>query len=509
VRKLELAEGELISEKIKQGGENMKKEVQFVRGTQYKTGGISHLKHVLRQKYDINRIPEPDIRLWKFENGSFVPAQPNELHLLYKYNLEHRRQKNANLFWEYVVSGYEPEKTKDIAEYLYGVFGQRTVFAVEHRDEGHFHTHFLVFMKDAAHDKSISFQRGQLHQIRWDLGRITQQKVKERGTGLQKHVGPSSDVSYQAAALMKQDEIATKHRNIQAQIQPLLEMYGAVRIYALNREKGIRFEVWNGSGRKVFTDVDQLPMRKLDQISQKEGEEIYFQPAPIPVNGKLCIKAVFLDDVPEEALDHLPSGTVIVQTSPGKYQAHIPLPQPMPIEEAGKIQRALVYYFGSDVASKDLLHLRRLPGFPNKKYSKHPLVIVANVVRSDISVNDILQKVKIEEEQYKKHVEFEFRQVKPWVYKEAQEILANEGKKLWDSFFDGDESAADFSFCLSLIRRGYNPQSVALALMQVSPDLGVRKKKHVDDYIQRTVERAWNAVKTPQAQQQEQREKRL
>jgi len=45
--------------------------------------------------------------------------------------------------------------------------------------------------------------------------------------------------------------------------------------------------------------------------------------------------------------------------------------------------------------------------------------------------------------------------------------------------------------------------------MQVSPDLGVRKKKHVEDYIQRTVERAWNAVKTPQAQQQEQREKKL
>jgi len=124
--------------------------------------------------------------------------------------------------------------------------------------------------------------------------------VKERGTGLQKHVGPSSDVSYQAAALMKQDEIATKHRNIQAQIQPLLEMYGAVRIYALNREKSIRFEVWNGSGRKVFTDVDQLPMRKLDQISQKEGEELYFQPVPVPVNGKLCVKAIFLDDVPEE-----------------------------------------------------------------------------------------------------------------------------------------------------------------------------------------------------------------
>jgi len=256
-----------------------------------------------------------------------------------------------------------------------------------------------------------------------------------KGTGLQKHVGPSSDVSYQAAALMKQDEIARKYRNIQEQIRPLLQIYGAIKLYALNREKGLRFEVWNGSGRKVFTDVDQLPMRKLDQISQKEGEELYFQPVPVPVNGKLCVKAIFLDDVPEELVkkqpEALPNGTVIVQTSKNKYQAHIPLPSPLSVEDADRIQRSLVYYLGADVASKDLMHLRRLPGFPNKKYPNQPIVIVANVVSSDISVNDILQKVKIEETQYKKHVEFEFRQaqqVKSWVYKEAQEILANEGR---------------------------------------------------------------------------------
>jgi len=488
----------------------MAKEIQFMRAGQYKAGGITHLKHVLREKYDQNRIPVSDIRLWKWENGSFVEASKQELHELYEYNMQHRQRKNANVFWEYMLSGYDSEKTAEVAKYLCNFFDNRTVFAIEHRDEGHYHTHFIIFCKDFAHEKSPNIPKGKLHRIRWDLGKITGQKVKERGTGLQKHVGPSSDVSYQAAALMKQDEIARKYRNIQEQIRPLLQIYGAIKLYALNREKGLRFEVWNGSGRKVFTDVDQLPMRKLDQISQKEGEELYFQPVPVPVNGKLCVKAIFLDDVPQP--EALPDGTVIVQTSPGKYQAHIPLPQPMPIEEAGKIQRALVYYFGSDAASKDILHLRRLTGFPNKKYLQQPIVALLDIVRSDISVNDILQKVKIEETQYKKHVEFEFRQaqqVKPWVYKEAQEILANEGKKLWDSFFDGDESAADFSFCLSLLRRGYAPQAVAYALLEISPDLHLRKPNHVDDYIQRTVERAWNAVKTPQAQQQEQREKKL
>jgi len=309
---------------------------------------------------------------------------------------------------------------------------------------------------------------------------------------------------------MKQDKIARKYRNIQEQIRPLLQIYGAIKLFALNREKGLRFEVWNGSGRKVFTDVEQIPVKKLVQISKKEGEELYFQPVPVPVNGKLCVKALFLDDVPEEQLKAVPNGTVIVQTSKNKYQAHIPLPKPLPVEDAVRIQRALVYYFGSDAASKDILHLRRLPGFPNKKYPKQPIVVVANVVSEGTTLNDILQKIEIEETRENQHVLFVLRQAqqtKPWVYKEVQEILANEGEKLWDSFYNGDESAADFSFCLSLLRHGYNPQAVAYALLEISPDLHLRKPNHVLDYVERTVERALNVVKTPQ--QEGQRERRL
>jgi len=41
----------------------MAKEIQFMRDGQYKAGGITHLKHEMREKYDQNRIPVPDIRL--------------------------------------------------------------------------------------------------------------------------------------------------------------------------------------------------------------------------------------------------------------------------------------------------------------------------------------------------------------------------------------------------------------------------------------------------------------
>jgi len=137
------------------------------------------LKHVLREKYDQNRIPVSDIRLWKWENGSFVEASKQELHELYEYNMQHRQRKNANVFWEYMLSGYDSEKTAEVAKYLCNFFDNRTVFAIEHRDEGHYHTHFIIFCKDFAHEKSPNIPKGKLHRIRWDLGKITGQKVKE------------------------------------------------------------------------------------------------------------------------------------------------------------------------------------------------------------------------------------------------------------------------------------------------------------------------------------------
>jgi len=137
----------------------MAKEIQFMRAGQYKAVGITHLKHVLREKYDQNRIPVSDIRLWKWENGSFVEASKQELHELYEYNMQHRQRKNANVFWEYMLSGYDSEKTAEVAKYLCNFFDNRTVFAIEHRDEGHYHTHFIIFVRILLTKKARIFQK--------------------------------------------------------------------------------------------------------------------------------------------------------------------------------------------------------------------------------------------------------------------------------------------------------------------------------------------------------------
>jgi len=335
-------------------------------------GGLAHLKHALRDRYDSKRIPEPKIEIQKFQNGSLNPVMKEEIYSMYEYNLEHKQRKNANLFFEEMVSDYDPEKTLDIAEYLFLQFEGRPVYVIHHFDEGHFHTHFLVFYKDPEHPKAPRVPAKKLWEIRKDIPALTGQKRIMPGAGKQRHVGLQRDKEMQEKLLQQERERARQTEEILNQIEKVLKLYGSIRIYSLNREKGIRFAVRNVEKQEVFTDIHQIPIKKLVQISEKEGEELYFQ----PVEGQQ--RGIFLDDFPVSEADllELPRGSLVVQTSPGKLQVHIPLPKPEPIEKAALLQKAFVNFYNTDAGSKDILHLRRLPGFPNKKYPERPIVKV-------------------------------------------------------------------------------------------------------------------------------------
>ena len=481
-------------------------EVQFARGTFYKAGGgKTHLKHALRDRYNESRIPEPNILFYKYD-GSVKETTKDEIYELYDYNLNHRLRKNANVYFEYMVSGYDPNKTVDIAEYLHKMFEGRPIFIAEHFDESHYHTHFIIFSKDAEHSKSPNLKKNDLHMLRINVGKITEQKVKERGTGLKKHINTSSDPERVKALVEDQEREAEQMKQIQKQIKPLLDLYGAIEIHSLNREKGMVFKVYNYAGRTVFTDVDQLPMRKLMQIDSKPGEHIVFRPVPDEQNR---VKAVFLDDVPEDRFDELPNGTIVVETSPGKYQAHIPLPQPFDTETADQLQRLLVDYYQADPGAKWLLHPRRMPGLKNKKYLEKPVAKVVKVVKSDATVDKLIAEIGENRDinfqlQEKRWVLIEKKS--PKVARQIEEILEVEGESTWQRFFEesgGDRSSADMKYVLRLLRKGYDPQAVAYALLEISPDLQIRKPKHVLDYVERTITKALSILQ-PVSQEKEQ-----
>ena len=491
----------------------MAHEVQFVRGTFYKAGGgMTHLKHALRDKFDSQRIPEPDIRISKYD-GSLTETTKAELYDFYNYNLKHRQRKNANVYFEYMVSDYDPEKTLDIARYLHEKFEGRPVFAVEHRDEGHYHTHFFIFSKDPAHLKSPNLKKQDLHMLRVNVGKITGQKVKEKGTGLQKHVGLSSDPERTKELVAMQQQEAERMKQIQEQIKPILSVYGAIEIYSLNIEKGVRFRLYNGSGRTVFDDVEQIPVLKLLRLDDKPGENVVFVPVPFEKEGKKYVRGVFLDDVPRELVEEqpeaLPDRTVIVETSPGKYQAHIPLPKPFDVDTADQLQRLLVDYYQSDVGAKWLLHPRRMPGLKNKKYLEKPVAKVVKTIHSDVSINRLLAEIEINTKQHMQMQNQRWTLIEkksPKIAQQIEEVLELEGESTWQRFFEesgGDRSSADMKYVLRLLRKGYDPQAVAYALMEISPDLIIRKPKHVEDYVERTITKALSILQ-PVSQEKEQ-----
>ena len=55
---------------------------------------------------------------------------------------------------------------------------------------------------------------------------------------------------------------------------------------------------------------------------------------------------------------------------------------------------------------------------------------------------------------------------------------------------EGDESRADLSYAMYLLRKGYTEEQVKYILAEVSENLEFRKAGHVQDYLNRTVEKA-------------------
>ena len=470
----------------------MAHEIQFARGTFYKAGGgMAHLKHTLRDKYDSERIPEPNIRISVF-HGEMQEAKKEDLYGLYDYNLNHRQRKNANLYFEYMVSDYEPSKTQEIAQFLSQKFEGRPVFIVEHMDEGHFHTHFLVFYKDAEHSKSPNLKKKDLRELRWEVGKITNQKVKERGTGLQEHAGPRGNLEFEKQLLAQQRERAQSVQEIREQIQQILYLYGSIELYSLNYRKG-KFQLYS-HGKRAFSDVDDLPWKKIQELQQKEGENILFAPAK-----ENEIRAVFVDDIPIEKISELPKGAVVVQTSAQKFQAHIPLTNPQEPEKAAEIQKTLAVMYGGDIASTDVYHLRRMPGFRNWKYPEPVYAGIAYVQTEGQTLDVVLANAKQVQKQFsnwQKQLTRYLSANTPKVQEEAQEIVRTMAGK-WDTFFEEkrDASAADFSWCIACFQRGYGPQAIAVALLEVSRDLATRKQGHIEDYVNRTVSKAYQLAK--------------
>jgi hypothetical protein len=222
-------------------------------------------------------------------------------------------------------------------------------------------------------------------------------------------------------------------------------------------------------------------------------ENLYFK----PVSDTQAV--LFLDDVLEQNLEKLPSNTIIVQTSEHKYQAHIFLEKARGLEERTRLQRLLQEYFGSDPASVDGNHARRLPGTINWKYPDKPIVRIIKEVRTGKTPEQLI--AELEREQKK---EQEKEQEKERQEQERKPKIKNNGNdKDWWYFYElkksengeVDLSRVDFAYTMYLYKKGLSKKEIEERLKAESENIQERKKGHLEDYIDRTYRKALIFIK--------------
>ena len=259
-----------------------------------------------------------------------------------------------------------------------------------------------------------------------------------------------------------------------------------IEIWSINLEKKEAMRL------QVLHDINELNRRQVWYFCNIRKENLYFKPVSDPQ------ATLFLDDIPEENLERLPSNTIIVQTSERKYQAHIFLQKAKTLEERTRLQRLLQKYFGSDPASTDGNHARRLPNTLNWKYPEHPVVRVIREVKDGKTPEQLIEELQREEKKKEQEKERQEQERK----REAK-IKSNDGKKDWWYFYElkksengeVDLSRVDFAYTVYLYKLGLSKREIEERLRTESENIQERKKGHLEDYLERTYRKALIFVK--------------
>jgi len=258
-----------------------------------------------------------------------------------------------------------------------------------------------------------------------------------------------------------------------------------IEIWSINLEKK------NAMRLQLVHSIEELNTKQIWYFTNIRKENIYFK----PVSDLQAV--LFLDDVPEENLERLPSNTIIVRTSDHKYQAHIFLQKARILEERTRLQKLLQKYFHSDPASTDGNHARRLPNTLNWKYQDKPVVRVIKEIKDGKTPEQLI--AKLEREQRKEQEKEKQEQERQ---REAK-IKSNDGKKDWWYFYElkkdekgeADLSRVDFAYTAYLYQQGLTKREIEERLKAESLNIEERKKGHLEDYLDRTYRKALILIK--------------
>ncbi|MCK0536081.1 MULTISPECIES: DNA-primase RepB domain-containing protein [unclassified Anaerobiospirillum] len=242
-----------------------------------------------------------------------------------------------------------------------------------------------------------------------------------------------------------------------------------------------------------------IPRLKMDNA---RGRDVYIRPSLDYEHG-----LILMDDLSADLINTMKKSRMVpacvVESSPENYQIWVKLPFPLPHNLRGKISRLMASKFGSDPNSADYAHLGRLAGFRNHKaihhakYGRAPWVLCRDSSGLELS-KEFACRLMSEAESILQPVctlHTTGNQVSAIVDSPVSVELAhmcfiNEFRK--QSQISTDLSVCDFRACMTLAISGFSIQDTANALLHCSPNINIRKAGHVDNYVNRTVNKAFS-----------------
>lgn len=209
---------------------------------------------------------------------------------------------------------------------------------------------------------------------------------------------------------------------------------------------------------------------------------------------------IFLDfdrtDMYEDFLSEYLGYTTVIETSSGKYQVYLKLPEPVESQKVEIVSKYLSRLYMSD-NTYDVTRMVRIPNTYNHKYT--PPHITKIIIESNICLplsvfEDILKKAKTTPD---------FGNGGNGVLPRIEDISSQEIENAIKNYQialeyapekptgEKDYSVADMRFAVYMLKKGHSPAKVAAMLLSVSPRLTERKgEKYIDTYIYRTVQKA-------------------
>jgi RepB DNA-primase from phage plasmid len=229
----------------------------------------------------------------------------------------------------------------------------------------------------------------------------------------------------------------------------------------------------------------------------RDGRNIYVRP-----NGEHHLSLI--DDLTRAAIGQMKlagfSPAVVVETSPGNFQAWLKHPERLDKEMGTAAARALAQRFGGDIGAADWRHFGRLSGFTNRKQQYrdattglHPFVKLVEAAGAVYPEAGRFLKEVGQGIENRHREEQERRAVRPSVYSPRIPAIKSIDVFRADPRYGGDGTRIDLAYAVYAISHGRTEGEVEAAIR--SRDLshkGSERRQH--DYVERTIKKALAAT---------------